>query len=302
MKTESRRPTQFHRSIYKTGLLTALLALSACMINACGDPPPPSGPSEIDFGLEVYVYDQNDAPVAKVPVLVDGQVVGYTDKNGTFAARIIEKPNTPIEISAGNLSGYRFTSDQILQDTLTVRQGVDGNFVGIPLTLRTTVHSLKNSYLTWVQLKCDESLQEDACANLPLKLDGKEIARTDQDGKAHFAFEGIIGTKSVVTVDTPVFDKDSEDYVVFDPKQPSFELNLGLDNTVFVIEESFTDLIHHHAQRTAAPVKKATTSRTNKRSTTSRPKATTKSTPKKAPAKKAPAKKAEPKSSVIDLW
>lgn len=299
MKTERHRPSPFHLFSPVTTLLTAVLMLGTLTLSACGDPPPPPMPSEIEFSLEVFVYDQDETPVPRLPVLVDGQTVGHTDKNGSFAARILEAPNTPIELSLGETSKYRFTSDNIVRETLTVRHGVEGQPVGLPVTLRTSVHSLQNAYLAWVELKCDELLKKEACENIPLQLDGKKVATTDADGKAHFAFDGVIGNKSILTIETPTFPKDSEDYVVFDPKQPSYELNLGLDSTVFHIEETFTDLFALRAEQEAA---KAAPKRRVRRP--ARRRATTRKTTRKAPAKKAaPKKKAKPKSGgVIDLW
>lgn len=303
MKIQRHRPTPCHSISPVAGLLTAVLMLST--LAACGDPPPPPVPSEFEFAIEAFIYDQNDAPVARVPVLIDGQVVGYSDKDGSFVAKILERPNAQIELSLGDLAGYRFTSDNVLRETLVVKRGVGGEPVGLPLTLRASLHSLKNSYLTWVQLNCDDSLREGSCENIPLKLDGKTIATTDSEGKAHFMFEGIIGKKSIVTVDTPTYQKDSDYYVVFEPKQPSFELNLGLDSTVFVIEESFTDLIGLHADRTAEKSKP----KTNVRKKAPAAKAPVAKAPAakaqdaKAPAAKTPPpKKAEPKNAVIDLW
>ncbi len=309
MKIQRHSPMTCHSISPMAGILAAVLMLSTFTLGACGDPPPPPQLSEFEFSIEAFVYDQHDAPVARVPVLIDGQIVGYSDKDGAFTARILEAPNTQIELRFGEIVGYRFTSDNVLRETLVIKQGIGGNPVGLPLTLRSSVHSLKNSYLAWIQLNCDESLQEGSCENIPLKLDGKLIATTDANGKAHFAFDGIVGKKSLVTVDTPVYQKNSDYYVVFEPKQPSFELNLGLDNTVFVIEESFTDLIGQHADRTAEKTKPKATVR--KAAPAARPSGT-KTSSARAPAAKAPAakkpvakevpKKPEPKNSVIDLW
>ncbi len=299
MKIERHRPTPFLPFSPVAGLLAAVLMLSSLTLGACGDPPPPPMPSEFEFSIEAFVYDQNDAPVARVPILIDGQVVGYSDKDGAFVAKILESPNTDIELSLGDLSGYRFTSDNVVRETLVVRQGVGGAPVGLPITLRASVHSLKNSYLAWVKINCDDSLREGSCENMPIKLDDKVVATTDNQGKAHFAFEGIIGKKSLVTIDTPVYQKDSDYYVVFDPKQPSFELNLGIDNTVFVIEESFTDLIGLHTDRMAEKAKPKAATR---RRAPAKKAAAKTTAPKKAAPKKEPAKKAPAKSGVIDLW
>ncbi|MBA2661916.1 MAG: hypothetical protein H0U74_06445 [Bradymonadaceae bacterium] len=257
-----------------TALLTSSLAMG------CGDPPPPATPKDFTFGIEVSVTDQDRAGVARVPVTIDGQVVGFTDKAGKFEGRITDKHNTPIELALGDIDGYRFTTTQTKAEKLTVRRGVSGEPQGLPISLIASVHSLKNDYLVWIRMECDEMLGAPACADLQIKMNNEVVAKTDIEGKAHLSFEGIVGRKVAISVVTPIYNPNAEKPMLFEPQNPAYELTLGMDTTVYLIEDTFTD----PAAR-ARPVKRSPV-----RST--------------VPRRAAEPKKEAPKSdsNIINLW
>jgi hypothetical protein len=239
--------------------LSGLCLIVATSALACGEEPAPQGPPPLfDFSIEVQVVDQEKKPLAKVPVLVDGRTVGYTDREGTFSAVITERPRANLTLSLGPLDGYRFTTPHSLEEELRVQRGVSGEPQGLPIALRAEAQSLLTNYLFWVKLTCDEHIGPEACANLPVRLDGEIKGKTDRLGMAQIAFRGVPDRTVKLVVDTPPHVPTNEESRFYEPARPTYEIKLDFDNSIYVIEENVTDPLRAQnrgrgARRPAAP-------------------------------------------------
>lgn len=254
-------------------LATSLLAFSA----ACGEDGPPPPPPEIQFGIDAEVLDLDGEPIAKVPVLIDESVVGYTDRNGVFKASLTERPGTEITLSVGERDGYRWTS-RTSEVTEVLRRNTSG--IGIPISLSVQGESRTREFLVWAKIECDDTLEDAVCEGRDILMNGEPVAKTDEFGHAHFTFREVPHQNVKFTIDTPESNPLSDEIVVH-PGDPEFEVELGLDSHVFILEQTFTN-----ARAEAKKPKK----RTRKRRTRT-----------KRPAKKKPPeKKSDPE--VIDLW
>lgn len=278
------------KTFYSSGLCTLglglLLVFSAA---ACGDDSAPQGPPpNFNFNIEVLVVDQDSKPMAEVPVLLDDRTVGFTDREGKFEGQITEAPHTPIKISVSEVEGYRFTTKTSVEEPLRVQRGVSGEPQGLPVSLRVQAQSLVTNYLFWFKLECDEHVGKESCAGLPIRLGEEVVGHTDHAGTVYIAHRGVPGQKLRLTIDTPAHDPTDEDSRVFEPRQPTYEVELDFSATIYSFEEKFTDPV-----RAAAPPRRRVRPRP-------RPPAQTTSKAKEAPKKRTPPQ--EKKSGIIDLW
>jgi hypothetical protein len=270
-------------------LLTALISLGCGEEKKAG--PPPVHP----FKLQVSVVDSNDNPVPKAPVLLDGKPVGYTDRAGLFEAVINERQGTEIELSVGTMDDYLVPRDALKTETLKLAKTLEGDRQPISVEIHTVVRSARQDYLVWLDIDCGEHLDKAKCQDLPVMYNGKEVARTDDVGKAHFAFTEVPSETVTISLDTPTYepsaDDDEDDTFVMKPADPSYDIELGLETEVLQISETFTDPIA--AQKAEKADDKAQRRRQYRRRRRSR---------KKAASEKKEKKEEEKKSDVIELW
>ncbi len=222
-----------------TVVLTLITFAASCLLMACGEEEEVGPPPTFDFPLEVEAKDTDDSPVAGVPVLLDDNVVGFTDANGVFRATINEHQGAFVRLSVEDAEGYTLITDNPhLESELRLTQGMDGQPRGVPTTLRVQLQSIVYEYLTWIDLDCDSKIDDKHCQGLPLLLDGEEVARTDAKGYAHFSFQGYPGEVRELAVVTP---DPGEDQPTFQPANPTYEFELGADPMIFHVAETFTD-------------------------------------------------------------
>ncbi len=222
--------------------LILLFVVGTMALTGCGEEEQQELPF-FDFPIEVRATDLNGDPVPGIPVLLDDNVVGLTDADGTFEAELLEQPTKTVRLAVEEIEGYRIADEQpSLETNLQIAPRVDGDgYRGIPVSLRVTFRSTFMDYLTWIDLDCDDDLDDEYCEDVPILLDGEKMVRTDGLGFAHFAFTGIPGDTYTITVDMPEHDPDDDDSVRIEPENRTYELELGPDATVFYIQQEFTD-------------------------------------------------------------
>lgn len=268
--------------------LLALMGLTG--LAACGEPEQVAPPSPHDFEIQVAVFDENEQPVTKAPVILDGSIVGFTDRDGIYQATLTEFVGTDVHVKIGELEGYVTPESAETTTTLKRVKTIDG-FSNSPVRLQTSIESIRNDYLIWVDLECSEEVDAKHCQDLPVKLNDEEVARTDDKGRAHFDFRGIPEQVVNVKIDTPVYipkqgDKP-DDVFNLTPSDLSYEVTLGLNSEVLSIKEKLTDPAA--AERIAAK-------KSRQRAAARRRAAQNRKASKKKAAEKAKA------DGVIDLW
>ncbi len=218
--------------------LAILLALSFLFVPACGEEEEQPIP-EFEFNLEVQAQDQDDDPLPGVPVLLDGEVIGLTDAEGEFHATLLEQPTVEIELAVGDLDGYHLPSDgSSTREELRLTQAIGGGYRGVPVSLRVNFQSVVSHQLVWVQIECDDGLDDDDCEGIPLLFDDEQVAVTDAHGYAYFALQGVPGDEHTLRLDTPPDDDDNPN---FQPAQPTYVFEIPRDTNVFSIQETFED-------------------------------------------------------------
>lgn len=234
------------RSGESTSMLR-ILAL-ACLILAfnsgCGEEQAPPPPKAHDFALEVIVADDDQNPVAKAPVLLDGNIIGYTDRDGTYQAALNEFAGTEVSVAVGPMDAYLVPDDAATTAVLKRVKTIDG-VKNSPVRLQTTLESVRNDYLIWVDLDCAEEVDNAHCKDLPISFNGEVMAKTDAKGRAHFDFEGVPDQTVKLSIETPTYTPKegdtSDDYFELTPANPSYDITLGLGAEVLTVTDTFTD-------------------------------------------------------------
>ncbi len=219
--------------------LTTLLLVFA-IAAGCGDgdkKKKAQKPAEpVKYSLELEAKDPNQNPIAKVPVKLDGKVVGFTNEEGEFKGRLTETPGKTVTLTVGELEGYRFVGKTSLEEELRVTK-VGKTISGMPIFLQVTAESVRKEYLVWIRANCDESIKE-ACFDMPVSLNGNEVARTNGLGYAHFSFADVPQNDIEVSIDTPDGSGDSAN---LEPSDPTYKITLDLDSHIYLVEEDFVD-------------------------------------------------------------
>lgn len=264
----------------KNNLAFALALLTIGLFTACGEEEKQGPPPDAQFNLEVTARDTSDNPVARVPVLVDQKVVGYTDQDGVYKASLTDKPGNELTLAVGELEGYRWLTEPV---TISETLRLNSAGIGIPISLNVQGESRKKEYLVWARIQCDDTLDNKICEGRPVKMNGTEVARTDEFGHAHFTLTEVPQQKLKITIDTPDSNPLTDDVVVH-PEDPTYEVALGLESQIFLVEEEFTN-----ARVEEAPKKKKRRKYKRKRTSRKKQKART-------------SKKTRKSDEVIDLW
>ncbi len=230
-------------SLSTPALLSLCVLLAAAALQwGCGDDEPQELPY-YEFSLEVEASDLDGNSVAGIPVLLDDQVVGFTDADGVFEAILLEQPTQVIHLAVDEIEGYRIADEEpSIEKTLQIAPRLDGDgHRGIPVSLRVDFRSTFMDYLTWVQIECDDDLDDENCEDVPVLLDDEELVRTDNNGFAHFSFQGLPGDDHTLRLEMPEHDPDDDDSVKIEPEDTVYDIELSPDATVFYIAEEFTD-------------------------------------------------------------
>lgn len=256
----------------------------------CGDDPPPAAPKELSFPIKVSVTDGDNEGVPKVPVLVDGKPVGYTDKDGKFSASLNDQVGRSVTLSLGLLTGYKHTEDPIFSDVLKASAGVKGAIQPMPISLDAKMVSTNVNLLIWVSADCDDTIEKRACANIPVKVNDEVVGNTDAHGHTHFTYKTTPNKVLKVTLDTPSYSSDDPDSFQMVPFKPEYEIKAGSKSKVFYIDEGFSS-------GDSGPKKK-----TRRRKTTRRRKPATRRIVKKKSSRKKRKKKKKKDSGVISIF
>jgi hypothetical protein len=241
--------------------LAALIALTA--LAACGgDEQEDQGPQLFDFKLDVQAVDGSGKPVVKAPVMLDGNTIGFTDKDGRFLALLKEEQGTEVTLASAPPDGYVKIAESTVTTKLKVRQDSSGAITGDTVSLPVTFEAAKHQHLVWVMLTCGEDLPAGACADLEIKNgDDELVATTDPFGRAHFLVDGSPGKVIDLTVDTRRPPAEGSAPYVLEPVEPTFHIDFDRDPEVFLVKQTFTNRVVE-----AAPVKKTkSTVRSNSR-------------------------------------
>lgn len=251
-------------STWTRTLSAAFLCSIMLWSSACGEKAAPPAPTLLDFPIKFTAIDTEDNGIAKVPVLIDGNPVGFTDKDGIFKATINDKPGKEILLALGSIKGYEHTgAGAVVKDKLTATRTPKG-IQTFPINVESVMQSTEVDTLIWVSAKCDKDFDQKACRNLEVQVNGEIVSSTDPSGRAHFTYTSPPGEKLVIRINTPTYSSDQEDSFSYSPSKPEYKLEVGTSAQVFVIDETFSDALAG-AEKKVKKKRKRTTRRPTRR-------------------------------------
>lgn len=229
-----------HSQLAVASLLAAVVGLLVGGV-ACGGKSDKKRDRTYQFPVTVKLSDKEGNAVAEAPVKLDGNVVGYTDREGKFHGNLREKPGKEIELALGELDGYRYVDGASVKEVLELKPSLSGKGrKGVEVLLHAKAESIKRHYLIWLKAVCEaEELPDDACQGLDVKRNGEVVAETDHVGTAHFEMRKKNGEPVEVTVESPRPEDDDGPKIA--PKNPTYTFETDLESTVYLLEPTFQE-------------------------------------------------------------
>ncbi len=171
--------------------------------------------------LTFIVESDPGIPVQGATVVVNGDQVGATDERGALSVEVAAKPGGPLRIGHRCPRGYR---DADAPKVLRSREfkGIAARVLPIEVTLRCRHESRLAVFV----------VRAEGLAGLPVLLDGREVARTNDAGVAHFSVRGAPGTDFVLKLDTNAHPR-------LTPQFPSHQRRLADADQIFVVTQTF---------------------------------------------------------------
>ena len=151
----------------------AYLVLLTVGVAACGDD---EGPPMTELAVEFRAH-ADEAPLEGTRVLRDGQLIGTTDADGMLAVSLTGREGETASLSAQCPQGHRNPDDlpELLLRPITDVEGRAQRAMRIDIACRP---ELRDGVVV---------VRSNGHADLPVLLDGREVARTDENGVAHVA-------------------------------------------------------------------------------------------------------------------
>lgn len=165
-------------------------------------------------------------PIQGVEFDVNGTVIGTSDQHGLIHTMLEGREGTTIDIHHTCPEGTASESDTKSLALISF-QSVDpsANAAGLQMTVRCTPNERPVAFV----------INADGFANLPVLIDGDEVARTDESGIAHILIDSLPNRNFQVQIATADFDR-------LRPENPQRVFTLGSEPEVFVYAPGFTEL------------------------------------------------------------
>lgn len=198
--------------------LRAALVLWVLMATSCAAPEPVTPRFAVTFLTEA----DPGVPLGGVDVRVEGEHAGRSTLDGIVQMYVTAPEGTKVAIDYTCPQGYRHPGTE---PTLLLRQfqAVDGNAGGV---LESRLRCAPEERTAAFVVRADNG------AGLPVMLDGEEVARTNEQGIAHFAVEGEPGTEYRVQIDTSSRPR-------LKPQNPVQHFSLADEDALFTIGQEF---------------------------------------------------------------
>lgn len=171
-----------------------------------------------------FTATSDGAPLAEVSVAVNDMVIGTTDEDGVLRSDLTGPDGQPVLVNAHCPEGYR-SPEQPQQVTLRQVASLDRAVQG---------HGIEVSF------QCPPEFREAVVvvrthdqADLPVFVDGTEVARTDSSGVAHIHRRMTPRAQFTVLLATAANPR-------LRPQNPSLSFTIPDQDAVFVFDRQFT--------------------------------------------------------------
>jgi hypothetical protein len=199
--------------------LTFVFVLSC--LSACSSAPIPDEASK--FGIELRAVAEAGTPLAGVGLAAEGQQLGFTGSDGRLTRDVRGLEGSSLRVSVSCPAEYE-QPEQPPPLRLTRTRAV-GTQAAQPLTLDVRCQKRLSTIAIVVHAERGE--------RLPILVDGKPIATTDDDGIAHVLLRRPRGDKAVQ------LGIDTSSRSVLKPVNPTRSYELHGRDAIVLFEPSF---------------------------------------------------------------
>jgi hypothetical protein len=208
------------------------VTLALLLLCACGNDA--AVPQRFPFTFSAH---SDGEPLASVRVLVGGRPIGTTNAQGLLQIDLTGPLGAPVQVNAACPTGHRSPAEPQVHnlrrvqslDPLTQRRGIEVTFACPPERREAVV----------VVRTHDQN-------GVPVFLDGREAARTDESGAAHLHVAMAPGTTFQVMLDTRFNER-------LRPRSPSQSFTLPDADEVFVLDQRFEQEAPPRRRRVVRP-------------------------------------------------
>lgn len=209
------------------------------MAGACGDPPPPPR-----FPVTFTAVSDPGVPLAGVTMTANGAAIpGETGADGVLRVFLSGPEGSPVQIGARCPEGHREADDLPL---ITLREvvGLDPAARDRGLEVGVRCRPLQRHGVVVVRAHGEQPQP-----NVPVMIDGREVARTDASGVAHVPLDMPPGASFQVLLATASLPN-------LRPQDPRLSFTFPDDDEVFVFDQPFdveTPRVTRHVGRSIQP-------------------------------------------------
>lgn len=205
----------------KVNVVLCAVALALGLV-ACGEPPPPP-----QFLVTFTAVSDPGVPLPGVSVTANGAAIpGQTGADGVLRVSLTGAEGSPVQIGANCPEGYRHADDLPM---ITLRQVVslDPGARDRGLEVGVRCPPLSRHGVVIVRAGGDQPQPD-----VPVMIDGREVARTDPSGVAHVALDMQPGATFQVLLATASLPN-------LRPQEPRLSFTFPDDDEIFVFDQRF---------------------------------------------------------------
>lgn len=195
------------------GIVLSVASLASCQRSTS---------AERTFSIVFVIESDPGVRLASTPVFIDGDRVGASDSHGLVRTTVRGEPGQRLRIDHECPDGHEAASSR---KTLRLREfeGIHGAERG---ALEFTLRCQPTQRLAIFVVRAKNG------ADLPVLLNGQQVARTSASGVAHFSVRGLPGTDYKVELDA------REHHSVL-PRLPMHLFTQPDTDEIFVLNQSF---------------------------------------------------------------
>lgn len=185
----------------------------------CGDPEPPPR-----FPVTFAATSDPGVPVAGVVLTANGAALGETHEDGSLRVDLTGVEGSPVQIGATCPEGHRAPTSL---PVITLRRVVSLDPVAADRGLQVSIACAPSTRHGVVVVRAAGDV---ARGDLPVMIDGREVARTDPSGVAHVALDMQPGATFQVLLATATDLR---------PQDPRRTFTFPDSDEIFVFDQSF---------------------------------------------------------------
>lgn len=198
------------------------IALSVGLVAGCGSPQLPQQQTTT-FSVTFTAESDPGLPLEGVVVKANGREVGRSDSFGLVQTMLRGPEGAGVQITHECPEGYVPPRDPQTLRLHTFRSLDDSGRTGLSMTLPCAPAERRVAFVVRTNGK----------ANLPVKVDGEEVARTNDAGYAYVVRTAAPGTVFRVSIDP------SEQPTLRPQSPPAQQFTLGAHDDLFLVSQTF---------------------------------------------------------------